>query len=187
MVGFIDMICHKVLNLKPQDLISNFKSIPTPAESIPFGVVPFNPILCLDESFYKKLSELGTLGSLVFHMQPYADKKSIHIDIDKISKQPFWPTLNIIIKGQGVMKWFNPTVPGKLNFHPRGKVLYKNWNDNFGEIIDKWEEGKVALVRTDIPHNVWNFSNEERLVISIRWSKFLTWEETLSWFEKNLI
>lgn len=182
------MQCHKILNFNPHDLIGNFDIIPKPLNNITAGVVGFDPKLCLKDYYYNKLLNLGTkLESLVFYMKPNANKRNIHIDIDKNTLKPYWPSLNILIQGQGIMKWFKPITDSKLRFNSNGKVLYKSWeNENdYGEILDVWSTGKVALVRTDIPHNAWNPGVEDRLVISIRWKQCLSWDETLEWFEKN--
>lgn len=86
------------------------------------------------------------------------------------------------------MKWFKPTTLGKLRISPIG-VRYKAWtpDEGYGEVVDEWSHGKVALVRTDIPHNVWNPNQETRLVASTRWEARMTWEETNEWFEKNIL
>ena len=180
------MICHKVLNLNVNEFISNNQLIPRPANSalVPFSVSQCNPKIYLKENIYNKLSALGNLNSLIFHMHPNTDKNSIHIDINSKDKLPRHPTLNILIEGQGVMKWFNPTDNGIVK-HLAFGYGYCTWENNFGELVDQWVEGKIALVRTDIPHNVWNPFNQERLVVSIRWDIRYSWEETLEWFEKN--
>jgi hypothetical protein len=178
--------CYKLLNLNVEDLIENY-NIPCPAENKLFAVCRVDPAIFLKKHIHEKLSELGNLSSLVFHMKPYADKKNIHVDIDKLSKMPYWPSLNILIKGQGAMKWFSPATPGTLSYNLQGNVYYRYWKEHdYGDTIDEWTNGKVALVRTDIPHNAWNYSNEERLLISVRWSRRTSWEETLDWFDKNV-
>ena len=179
------MNCHKVLNLDVSRLISDKSIIPRPAKYKPLSVVGCDPKHYLTDHTYNKLSVLGKLNSLVFHMKPYVDKGNIHIDMNSIDIQPFWPSLNIIIEGQGIMKWFAPTSQGTLRYNPFGKVWYYSWEKNFGDVVDQWTEGKVALVRTDIPHNAWNPVDEERLVVSIRWKQRYSWEETVNWFEKN--
>jgi hypothetical protein len=137
------------------------------------------------QAVYEKMSELGLLYSLVFSMKPGADKKSIHIDIDRKTQTPYWPSLNIVIDGQGVMRWFNPTKPGQMLKNNNTGVFYKAWFHDYGDIVDEWSVGKIALVRTDIPHQVWNFDNGIRRIVSIRWNKKISWEETIEWFNSN--
>ena len=143
----------------------------------------FDPKELLKEDVYSLLSELGHLAGLLFEQRPGAEKDNIHIDYDKVSKRPFWPCLNLILEGQGVLRWHRPVGPGELR--TAGGNIYMAWNKEcYGQIIDEWSSGKVALVRTDIPHNAFNFDKETRLSISIRWSKRYTWNETLAWFNK---
>jgi hypothetical protein len=118
-------------------------------------------------------------------MLPGVDKGSIHIDLDKNTLEPYWPSLNIVIDGQGVMRWFNPSKPGTILRNESAGVFYKAWFNNYGDPIDEWNSGKVALVRTDTPHQAWNFDNDIRRIITIRWGNRKTWEETINWFNNN--
>ena len=59
------------------------------------------------------------------------------------------------------------------------------WIDNYGNPIDEWSVGKVALVRVDKPHQTWNFDSDIRRIVSIRWSTQLSWEDTIAWFNHN--
>ena len=177
------IICYQCLNLKVENIISDIEKIPFSIEK-DFSVVRCDPKIYLDDNFYHLLSQFGQLSSLVFYMKSFVDKKNIHIDLDKTTRSPLWPSLNIIIKGQGIMKWFNPIGEGNYGYSFSGKVFYKKWEEkNYGKIIDEWVQGKVALVRTDIPHNVWNPFDQERLMVSIRWDKRHSWEETLKFVE----
>lgn len=149
-----------------------------------FNVALCDPQTYLHDEVYNKLSELGTLYSLVFSMRPGADKKMIHVDLDATTKIPYWPCLNILLEGQGTMKWFNPDRDGIIQRHA-ASVYYKSWYNNYGEEIDSWDTGKIALIRTDIPHQAWNFDSDTRRVITIRWSNRKSWEETIEWFRVN--
>jgi hypothetical protein len=177
--------CHHHLNLPVSHFIKNIDSIPSLPENNDFFATGFNPKLFLHEHIYTKLSDLGTLHSLVFEMKPLVDKKSIHIDINSKTLEPYWPSLNIVIDGQGVMRWFNPTGDGIVLKNKGANVHYRAWFNKYGDVIDQWDEGKVALVRTDIPHQVWNFDNVNRRIVSIRWSNKKSWEETIKWFKDN--
>jgi hypothetical protein len=179
--------CFRVINTDIQKLITNINDIPSPFIGKEFGVIQRDPVDFLNPVIYNLLVQLGSLQCLIFRMNPYADKRSIHIDIDTGTRNPFWPALNLIIKGQGVMRWFNPPGEGKIQFNPTAKVLYRYWDTDYGRPIDEWSDGKVALVRTDIPHQVWNDSDTERLAVSIRWSKPISWEETQKWFSNFFI
>ena len=178
------MNCYKVLNIKVSDLIADQSNIPRPAEHKMFAAETHNPKLYLNKNIYEKLLELGNLSSIVFHMKPFVDKKSIHVDLDE-NKIPWGSSLNIILSGQGIMKWFNPNKLGVISRGNYGNVWFLNWTSDYGEQIDTWTDGKVALVRTDIPHNVWNPFDQERLIVSVRWSKKYTWEELVYWFDHN--
>ena len=176
---------HYPLNMSVNYFIKDFNSVPTLPPDKQFHVSSCDPKLYLHDDIYEKLSELGTLYSLVFSMLPGADKGSIHIDLDKKTLQPFWPSLNIVIDGQGVMRWFNPAEPGFVLRNLNAGVYYRAWFNNYGDPIDEWNTGKIALVRTDTPHQVWNFDNDIRRMITVRWSNRKTWEETIEWFNRN--
>lgn len=179
--------CHHLLDLPVSFFIKDIDSIPQLPVGKEFHVTASDPRIYLHEKVYKKLSELGSLSSLVFSMKPGADKKSIHIDLDANTQTPYWPSLNIVIDGQGVMRWFNPTKPGVVLKNSSAGVYYKAWFYDYGNIVDEWNVGKVALVRTDIPHQVWNLDNDTRRIVSIRWNKKLSWEETIEWFDSFLL
>lgn len=180
--------CHKLVdNYSVSDFIKNIDHVPRINKSLEFGVMAYDPKFLLHEKVYHKLSQLGPLTSLIFEMRTNADKGSIHIDIDEKTRRPHWSSLNIIIHGQGVMKWFNPAAKGKLSYNPNGKVYYQYWDSNYGQVLDEWRIGKIALVRTDIAHQAWNYDKDIRLVVSIRWGNRTSWEETKDFFSKFTI
>jgi hypothetical protein len=152
-----------------------------------FGVTSCNPALFFYKDIYNQLLKLGSPVTLVFQQKSNIDKGSIHIDMEDDNTLAC-PALNIILEGQGIMKWFNPPGPGIIKTSPI-RVRYKMWStiQGYGEVIDEWCIGKVALVRTDIPHNVWNPDQETRLMATTRWQARMTWEETNEWFEKNIL
>ena len=177
--------CHYLSDLSTSYFIKDVDTIPRLPIDKEFHVASCDPRIYLHENVYEKLSELGSLSSLVFSMRSRADKKSIHIDIDAKTQTPYWPSLNIVIDGQGVMRWFNPTKPGYVLKNNSAGVFYKAWFHDYGDIVDEWNAGKVALVRTDIPHQVWNFDDDIRKIVSIRWNKKISWEETIEWFNNT--
>lgn len=176
--------CHHLLNIPVTHFIKNIDVIPKLPDNTDIVVTSCDPKLFLHEDIYNKLSELGDLYSLMFSMKPESDKKSIHVDLDRKTREPYWPSLNIILDGQGIMKWFNPIGNGVVK-RATADVYYRAWFTNYGEPIDSWSTGKVALVRTDIPHQAWNFDNDIRRMITIRWSNRKSWEETIDWFNRN--
>jgi hypothetical protein len=176
---------YHIIDIPVTDFIMNKDMIPNKPKDVDVFVTGCDPKLYLHNNIYKKLSELGELYSLVFGMSPGAAKNSIHIDIDSNTQEPFWPSLNILIDGQGSMRWFSPNSPGKLLKNTNANAFYKAWFDDYGEPLDEWNTGKIALVRTDTPHQVWNFDTIDRRVVSIRWQKKYTWQETIDWFQRN--
>ena len=176
---------HYHLNQSVSHFIKDYDIIPTLPSDKQFHVSSCDPKLFLHNDVYQKLSALGTLYSLVFSMCPNADKGSIHIDLDRSTLTPYWPSLNIVIDGQGIMRWFNPLSEGIILRNPSAGVFYKAWFKDYGDPVDEWNSGKVVLVRTDIPHQAWNFDNDTRRMITIRWSNRKTWEETIEWFNRN--
>lgn len=181
------MKCHQILNIPVSDLIENTTDIPRLLSGNLYGVSNVNPKLFLKTGVYEKLSMLGKLTSLVFEMKPNTDKGSIHVDLITSTLEPAWSGLNILIEGQGTMKWFQPESAGHLIIRENPKTATRTWFKNYGEAVDIWDTGKVALVRTDIPHQAWNYSDTNRFIVSIRWSIRTTWEETIEWFKNNKI
>lgn len=176
--------CHHLLNIPITHFIKNIEVIPKLPENSDMFVSKCDPKLFLHEDVHNKLSTLGGLSSLMFSMKSGADKKNIHIDLDRSTGEPYWPSLNIILEGQGIMKWFNPINHGVV-LRNSADVYYKAWFTNYGDPIDEWNIGKVALVRTDIPHQAWNFDIDTRRIVTIRWNNRKTWEETIDWFNRN--
>jgi len=178
------MKCFKLLDGDVSNIIAYPKKIPRLQKFLPMFSTGCDPISFLYPKAYAKLSKLGKLYSIVFEMKPKTDKGNVHIDLDYATETPFWPALNLIISGQGSMRWFNPIGEGKIAQHKTG-VRYKYWSKPYGDIIDEWSAGKIALVRTDIPHQAFNFNDENRCVVSIRWSTKMSWEETTQWFDEE--
>jgi hypothetical protein len=176
--------CHHLLNIPVTHFIKNIEVIPKLPNNTDIFVSRCDPKLFLHDGVYDKLSELGQLYSLMFSMTPGSDKKNIHVDLDRNTGEPYWPSLNIILEGQGIMKWFNPIGKGEIR-RATADVFYKAWFTNYGDPIDSWTTGKIALVRTDTPHQAWNFDEECRRIVTIRWSNRKTWEETIEWFNRN--
>jgi hypothetical protein len=114
------------------------------------------------------------------------EKGNIHVDYDKHTNEPFWPALNLILEGQGVLRWFAPSAPGTMR--SAGGNIYMAWDKQFyGTILEEWRTGKVALVRTDVPHNAFNIDEGNRLSVSIRWMEQHGWTETINWFEQEFL
>jgi hypothetical protein len=179
------MHCHQVLNILVSTLVKDTSMIPRLSENKEFWAMGINPKLFLTNEAYDKLSNLGELTGLIFEMRPNADKKSIHVDLITTTLEPAWSGLNIVFEGQGVMKWFQPEASGYLIQKYNPEVTYRAWFRDYGEPVDVWDKGKIALVRTDVPHQVWNYDETNRFVVSIRWSNRTTWEETIEWFNRN--
>jgi hypothetical protein len=179
------MQCHQRLNIPISTLIKDISMIPRLPDNKELWTTHVDPKLFLTDIAYEKLSELGSLIGLVFEMQPNADKKNIHVDIIPSTLETAWSGLNIIFEGQGVMKWFQPESPGYLIKKQNPTIVYRAWFNNYGDPIDIWDQGKIALVRTDVPHQVWNYDDTNRFIVSIRWSNRKSWEETIDWFNRN--
>lgn len=167
-----DIPVGKILNLNFCETITDLDNL--------FGVRMYPSIDLLTDhayQFFKKLELKDYL--MVFYQKPLAEKGSIHVDhISKYVTHPY--SLNIVYKGQGVMKWFNPVGPGILKEAANG-AKYKYWPQQLaGSILEEWSTGKIALVKTDIPHQAYNYNNETRICVSIRWNDI-----TLPW--KNMI
>jgi hypothetical protein len=178
------MQCHKLLNIPTSIFIENTHTIPRLPKDKNLWVTSLDPKLFLTTYAYNKLSTLENLTSLIFEMESNVDKKNIHIDLLS-TLEPVRAGLNIILEGQGVMKWFVPESKGYIINRTTPKISYKAWFNNYGEPVDIWDKGKIALVKTDVAHQVWNYEDANRFIISMRWSRKLSWEETIDWFNKN--
>lgn len=179
------MQCHQILNIPLSDLVKDTSMIPRLGADKELWVSRINPKLFLTDEAYDKLSTLGTLAGLIFEMKPNTDKKSIHIDLITDTLEPAWSGLNIVLEGQGVMKWFQPESPGHVIERNNPKIAYRAWFRHYGKPVDVWDKGKIALVRTDVAHQVWNYDDTNRFMVSIRWGNRTTWEETIEWFQHN--
>jgi hypothetical protein len=176
----------KNLDISIESLVKSTEKIPRLSIGEGALAVACDPRLFLHEHVYNKLSEFGTLVCLVFEMVPNYEKDNIHIDYDKNTNKPFWPALNLILEGQGVLRWYLPSAPGTMR--SAGGNIYMAWSkESYGSLIEEWRTGKVALVRTDIPHNAFNIDNVNRLSVSIRWAERHGWIETINWFEQEFL
>ena len=182
------MKCHHRLNLSVEDFILDSSQIPRMSANKTYSGLIADPKTFMQPSAYAKLKQLGEVNCLVFEQRPLADKGKIHIDIDSKTLKPYWPTLNIVIQGQGQMRWHQPEDPGieeKITVNQNKFIVFRAWYDKFGPIIDYWSEGKIALVRTDVPHTVVNYDSVTRLLVSIRWTQSLSFEDTIQFFQDN--
>lgn len=179
------MLYHKKLDITVEQLVKSTDHLyrmPLGKDSKVCSATMTDPKFLLKDDIYSLLSELGPLAGLLFEQPPWIQKGNIHIDIDKNSRLPFWPALNLILEGQGTLRWFEPF--GHSDIREAAGNLYQAWAPkDYGKILEEWNYGKVALVRTDIPHNAFNFDKEIRLSVSIRWIKRYTWDETKQWFD----
>lgn len=175
----------KLLQGEVSNIIVNEDKIPRLKKPFSMFAIGCDPATFLSPLIYGKLSKLGKLYSIIFEMKPHVDKGNIHIDLEHSTETPFWPALNIVIAGQGVMRWYNPIGNGTLAQHKIGVKYYYWTKPYYGDIVDEWTTGKIAIVRTDIPHQAFNFDDENRCIVSIRWSTKMSWEETIDWFNRE--
>ena len=135
----------------------------------------------LSPEAYAYFSPYGLRKNLMtFYNQPNYNKIGpAHIDYINAEDKHLY-SLNISIYGQGQMNWYYTNNSGKIYRHLRDPkhILYETFEnvEMLGDPIDVWKEGKVALVRTDIPHLVYNDNDSERLVLSIRWENHFDWD-----------
>lgn len=141
----------------------------------------------LNKNAIDLLSPYGLRKKLMtFYQRPFNFNKKAHTDINADNSY-HWYSLNIIVSGQGKMVWFNPSPKRDILHHkndPKG-ILYVDFDDYsvLGDPIDVWGEGRIALVKTGIPHHTHNDGPTERLVISIRWDPIITWNSAIELIE----
>jgi hypothetical protein len=78
---------------------------------------------------------------------------------------PHHYSFNVLCQGQGTMTWFKrPDEGSKMFRHPNDptRIIYETYEGLTLEPMDHWTDGKVALVRTGLPHGVKNEDNEDR-------------------------
>lgn len=164
--------------------IEDLTNIPRISPNQKSGVSIIDPKLFLNKKAYEILSKLGYLHCLIFEQYPFYNKGVIHLDLDT-TLTPYWPCLNIILQGQGVMRWFDPVCPGTLIDKGVGPY-YKIWKDSLkGKILSEWNKGKIAIVRTDIPHQAYNYDESIRIAVSVRWSNRYSFDETITFFKDH--
>jgi len=118
---------------------------------------------------------------MTFYQRPFCYNKKAHIDISS-DNSCHWYSLNVIVYGQGKMMWFNPSSKKDIFEHKNdSKILYIDFEDYtvLGNPIDIWSSGKIALVKTGIPHHTHNDGSIERLVVSIRWDPIFAWDSAI--------
>jgi hypothetical protein len=135
--------------------------------------------LALKSNFLSFLKNYGIRDYLMLFLQKAGDlNEQIHTDY-ATETDPHHYSFNIICKGQGVMTWFNnPLGGGNKSKHPNDptRIMYETFKGLDLDPIDSWSDGKIALVRTGLPHGVKNNGSEDRICLSIRIDDY-GWEE----------
>jgi hypothetical protein len=135
--------------------------------------------LALKQKFYAYLKHYGLRDYLMLFLRKAGNvKEDIHTDY-ATEEQPHYYSFNLICKGQGTMTWFKrPKVGSQMFRHPNdpSRIIYETYNGLTLESIDQWSDGKIALVRTGIPHGVTNDELEDRICLSIRIDDY-GWEQ----------
>jgi hypothetical protein len=143
------------------------------------GMILVISSIALRPKFFKYLKQYGLRDYLMLFLRKANNlKEGIHTDY-ATEEQPHHYSLNIICKGQGIMTWFQRPAEGSQMFrHPTDPngIIYETYNSLALESIDQWADGKIALVRTGIPHGVINDSFEDRICLSIRIDNY-GWEQ----------
>jgi len=135
--------------------------------------------LAIKPEFLSFLKNYGIRDYLMLFLQKAGDlNEKIHTDyVTEID--PHYYSFNIICKGQGVMTWYNsPPGGGNKTRHPAdpARILYETFNGFTLDTVATWSDGKIALVKTGIPHGVKNNGSEDRICLSIRIDDY-GWEE----------
>jgi len=127
--------------------------------------------LALKPSFFNYLKPYGLRDYLMLFLRRSGNlNEETHTDY-VTDEQPHHYSLNILCQGQGTMSWFyRPEGGGQMLRHPNDptRIIYETFNGMELDPIDKWTDGKIALVRTGIPHGVRNDGTEDRVCLSIR-------------------
>jgi hypothetical protein len=127
--------------------------------------------LALKTEFIEYLKPHGLRSRLMVFYQPAGDlKQNIHTDfVNSVATHHF--SFNLLVQGQGKMHWYKePSDNGKLFEHPNSPndILYKTYPNANLELLDTWETGNAALVKTGLPHGVENSDTVDRICLSIR-------------------
>lgn len=146
----------------------------------------------LKPDLYDYLKPYGVRDRLMLFFQPPHDlDPRIHTDYISKEETHFY-SFNILCRGQGTMIWYErPEQGSEMLAHANSPnhIFYEVYPNLDLKKIAEWNSGKVALVRTDIPHGVINDSNELRVCLSVRINNF-GWEkakEIFSTYLKNTL
>lgn len=135
--------------------------------------------MALQPNFFSYLKQFGLRDKLMLFLQNAGDTTNrIHTDYASEDTR-FHHSFNVICSGQGTMTWFRrPNDGGFIYRHPNNPkhILYEIYPEAQLEALDHWTAGKVALVRTCVPHGVTNNYPEDRVCLSIRTDDH-GWEE----------
>ena len=127
--------------------------------------------LALKEPFFKYLKNYGIRDYLMLFLRKAGNlNENIHTDYVTEDNTHHY-SFNVLCQGQGTMTWFKrPDEGSKMFRHPNDptRIIYETYEGLTLEPIDHWTDGKVALVRTGIPHGVKNEGSENRICLSIR-------------------
>lgn len=107
---------------------------------------------------------------------------TIHID----NREQSYAINYIWGDSESKMRWFIP----KERETPTTLITtagtdYMTYNDNQVELIEEIDIPKntLLLVRTDIPHQVINYSDHKRYCVSVRGRPIFTWDQAVSYFQ----
>ena len=175
--------CHDIINLSPDFFFEDVEYIKSLRQLNSTKVLPST---IFKKEVFEKLKSLSLNNSFttyIFSKQPNLHTWPIHIDPDFIRAHCLF-AFNIIIQGQGVMKWF--AVPKDKGQIGTNKVndAYVYFKEEDCTLMDEWTEGKCAFVKIDVAHQAWNYDSDERIAISIRWNPGDSYDDVYTKFKE---
>ena len=173
------MECYYKFNVDVNQILNLDYILRKASENEDKGMTLVISELALAPSFFTYLKQYGLRDYLMLFLRKSGNlKEDIHTDY-VTDDQTHHYSFNVLCKGQGIMTWFHrPEGGGQMFRHPNDptRIIYETFNGLTLEPIDKWTDGKTALVRTGIPHGVRNDDAEYRICLSIRIDDY-GWEQ----------
>ena len=153
--------------------------------------LPENPVFTDEWMSYIRSMGLEPMVALMFYRTPHFQYPDAHIDGGRKRK---------IIMG---LNWVEGEDDSKMIWYDMPRLEYKpdmetiighvfNYPYNPADLTENeaatiGNSSTLALVRTDIPHNIWMGANP-RLSISVRfWDNYKNWDDAVEFYKDHII
>jgi hypothetical protein len=171
--------CYYKFNLDIDQILNLDYIIRKANENDGKGMILVMSELALKQPFFQYLKNYGIRDYLMLFLRKSGNlNENIHTDYVTEDDTHHY-SFNVLCQGQGTMTWFKrPDEGSKMFRHPNDptRIIYETYEGLTLEPMDRWTDGKVALVRTGLPHGVKNEDAENRICLCIRIDDY-GWEQ----------